>query len=170
MVKILCHLWIIYIIVIFFADLLNYWWFQTVRIGKMKVVPLIILANFFLGIYTNLLFGTNWLTRRTLSLYFIVGAIITLALNFLLIPTMSYYIGYSDNCCLWSMMSIPTIWGTNIIPFLRFKENRGYLAIHTFFSRIILWFQRELCWIGLLIVFLFYLSQWKVTLMKIIKG
>jgi hypothetical protein len=37
------------------------------------------------------------------------------------------------------------------------KENRLSLAIHTFFSRILLWFQRELCRIGLLIVFLYFI-------------
>jgi O-antigen/teichoic acid export membrane protein len=48
-----------------------------------------------------------------------VGAIITLALNFLLIPTMSYYgSAIATIAAYGSMMSIPTIWETNIIPFL----------------------------------------------------
>jgi O-antigen/teichoic acid export membrane protein len=57
----------------------------------MKVVPLIILANFFLGLYKSsmwykLIDKTYW------RLYLYSGAIIALlVLNYLLIPSMSYY-------------------------------------------------------------------------------
>jgi O-antigen/teichoic acid export membrane protein len=55
-----------------------------------KVVPLIILANF--GVYTNLSVWYKLIDKTYIGAYIsIVGAIITLALNFLLIPTMSYY-------------------------------------------------------------------------------
>jgi hypothetical protein len=62
-----------------------------------------------------------------------VGAIITLALNFLLIPTMSYGQFHMTIAAYGSMMSIPTIWGTNI-PY-DLKENRGYLS-HPYFSAV----------------------------------
>ncbi|WP_333667610.1 lipopolysaccharide biosynthesis protein, partial [Flavobacterium sp.] len=79
--------------VIVFADLLkrvlvpndNYW-------DAMKVVPLIVLANFFLGIYTNLSVWYKLIDKTRIGAYIsLVGAAVTLILNYLLIPTMSYY-------------------------------------------------------------------------------
>jgi hypothetical protein len=102
------------------------------------------------------LFGTNWLTRRTLGLYFsIVGAMI--ALNFLLIPTMSYYGSACDNCRLWKH-DVYFLPGEQILSYsLRFKENRRLSrAIHTFFQYHGF---RENYYVGisLLIVFLYFI-------------
>ena len=58
----------------------------------MKVVPLIILANFFLGIYTNLSVWYKIIDKTKIGAYIsITGAVITLVLNYLLIPKFSYY-------------------------------------------------------------------------------
>jgi O-antigen/teichoic acid export membrane protein len=58
----------------------------------MKVVPLIILANFFLGIYTNLSVWYKLIDKTRIGAYIsLVGAALTLLLNFWLVPTMSYY-------------------------------------------------------------------------------
>jgi O-antigen/teichoic acid export membrane protein len=76
---------IILLAVIVFADLLkvliirddSYW-------EAMKVVPLIILANFFLGIYHNLSVWYKLTDKTKMGAYIsIVGAIVTLVLNFL---------------------------------------------------------------------------------------
>jgi O-antigen/teichoic acid export membrane protein len=57
-----------------------------------KVVPLIVLANFFLGIYTNLSVWYKLIDKTKIGAYIsIIGAIVTLALNFILIPKISYY-------------------------------------------------------------------------------
>lgn len=78
--------------VIVFADLFkmvlvpnsDYW-------EAMKVVPLIVFANFFLGIYTNLSVWYKLIDKTKVGAYIsLVGAGVTLLLNFLLIPTMSY--------------------------------------------------------------------------------
>ncbi|HOD10592.1 MAG TPA: polysaccharide biosynthesis C-terminal domain-containing protein, partial [Flavobacterium sp.] len=78
--------------VIVFADLLkqimikdeSYW-------EAMKVVPLIILANFFLGIYNNLSVWYKLTDKTKIGAYIsIIGAVLTLFLNFLLIPKYSY--------------------------------------------------------------------------------
>ena len=58
----------------------------------MKVVPLIILANFFLGIYTNLSVWYKIIDKTKIGAYIsITGAVITLLLNYLLIEKYSYY-------------------------------------------------------------------------------
>lgn len=78
--------------IIVFADVLKiilvnnpeYW-------EAMKIVPLIIIANFFFGIYTNLSVWYKLTDKTKVGMYIsIVGAIITLALNFGLIPIISY--------------------------------------------------------------------------------
>ena len=78
--------------VIVFADILklilvnnqNYW-------SAMNIVPLIVLANFFLGIYTNLSVWYKLIDKTRIGAYIsIVGAIVTLVLNLLLIPIISY--------------------------------------------------------------------------------
>jgi O-antigen/teichoic acid export membrane protein len=57
----------------------------------MNVVPLIVLANFFLGIYTNLSVWYKLIDKTKIGAYIsIVGAIVTLALNAILIPIISY--------------------------------------------------------------------------------
>ena len=83
---------IILLVVIVFADLLKlilipnpeYW-------AAMKVVPLIILANFCLGIYTSLSVWYKLIDKTKIGAYIsIIGAIITLVFNYLLIPKYSY--------------------------------------------------------------------------------
>jgi O-antigen/teichoic acid export membrane protein len=78
--------------VIVFADVLklilvnnqSYW-------SAMNIVPLIVLANFFLGIYTNLSVWYKLIDKTRIGAYIsIVGAIVTLVLNLLLIPIISY--------------------------------------------------------------------------------
>jgi O-antigen/teichoic acid export membrane protein len=58
----------------------------------IKVVPLIVLANFFLGIYTNLSVWYKVIDKTKIGAYIsIFGAAITLVLNFWLVPIFSYY-------------------------------------------------------------------------------
>jgi len=57
----------------------------------MNVVPLIILANFFLGIYTNLSVWYKLSDKTKMGAYIsIIGAVITLSFNFALIPVWGY--------------------------------------------------------------------------------
>ncbi len=59
----------------------------------IKVVPLIVLANFFLGIYTNLSVWYKLIDKTRIGAYIsIVGALVTLVLNYVLIKQgLSYY-------------------------------------------------------------------------------
>ena len=83
----------IMLFVIVFIDLL-----KEIIIGNpiyydaIKVVPLIVLANFFLGIYTNLSVWYKVIDKTKIGAYIsIFGAVITLILNFWLVPIFSYY-------------------------------------------------------------------------------
>jgi O-antigen/teichoic acid export membrane protein len=163
--------------VIVFADLFkllmirdsSYW-------EAMKVVPLIILANFFLGIYTNLSVWYKLIDKTYIGAYIsIVGAVITLALNFLLIPTMSYYgSAIATIAAYGSMMSISYYLGNKYYPIpYDLKKIGGYLSLSILFSAVSFYGFRENYYVGvgLLIMFLYFIYyNEKVILRKIIKG
>jgi O-antigen/teichoic acid export membrane protein len=162
--------------VIVFADLFkllmirdsSYW-------VAMKVVPLIILANFFLGIYTNLSVWYKLIDKTYIGAYIsIVGAIITLVLNFLLIPTMSYYgSAIATIAAYGSMMFISYYLGNKYYPIpYDLKKIGGYLSLSILFSAVSFYGFRENYYVGisLLIAFLYFIyHNEKEMLMKILK-
>lgn len=78
--------------IIVFADVLklvlvpnaDYW-------NAMDVVPMIVIANFFLGIYTNLSVWYKLIDKTKIGAYIsLIGAAVTLIINFLLIPIIGF--------------------------------------------------------------------------------
>ncbi len=78
--------------IIVFADIIKrilvpnseYW-------TAMDIVPLIVLANFFLGIYTNLSVWYKLIDKTKIGAYIsLIGAGVTLLINFILIPKMGF--------------------------------------------------------------------------------
>lgn len=162
--------------VIVFADLFklimirdsSYW-------DAMKVVPLIILANFFLGIYTNLSVWYKLLDKTYIGAWIsIVGAIVTLVLNFLLIPKFSYMgSAIATIAAYGSMMLISYFMGQKHYPIPYDKKKiGGYLSLSIAFSIASFYFFRENYFIGvtLLILFLYFIYyNEKETLQRIMK-
>jgi len=164
--------------VIVFADLLKrvlvpndaYW-------GAMKVVPLIVLANFFLGIYTNLSVWYKLIDKTKIGAYIsLIGAAITLILNWLLIPSMSYYgSAIATIAAYGSMMIISYKWGQNHYPIpYDFNKIFSYLGLTIMFSAISFYipYLRENYTVKIVLLTLFlyfiYYSE-KETLLRIIK-
>lgn len=119
--------------VIVFADVLKIFLVPNPSYWKaMKVVPLIILANFFLGIYTNLSVWYKLIDKTKVGAYIsIVGALITLLLNYLLIPVLSYYgSAIATIVAYGSMMFISYYLGQKKYP-IPYEVNKigSYLAI-----------------------------------------
>lgn len=149
--------------VIVFADVLKVIMIQDESYWEaMKVVPLIILANFFLGIYTNLSVWYKLIDKTYVGAYIsIVGAIITLALNYLLIPTMSYYgSAIATIAAYGSMMTISYYFGNKYYP-IPYDSRKifMYLIISIGFSAISFYGFRENYFVGipLLLVFLYFI-------------
>lgn len=113
------------ILKIFLVPNATYW-------DAMKVVPLIILANFFLGIYTNLSVWYKLINKTYVgALISIVGALLTLGLNFWLVPTMSYYgSAVATIVAYGSMMLISYYLGQKEYP-IPYEVNKigGYLGV-----------------------------------------
>jgi len=164
--------------VIVFSDLLKqflvpndqYW-------DAMRVVPLIVLANFFLGIYTNLSVWYKLIDRTKVGAYIsLIGAGITLILNWLLIPSMSYYgSAIATIAAYGSMMVISYKMGQKHYP-IPYDFNRifSYLGLTILFSAVSFYIPalRGNYYVkyGLLALFLYfiYYSE-KETLLRIIK-
>ncbi|PZO28121.1 MAG: polysaccharide biosynthesis protein, partial [Flavobacteriaceae bacterium] len=139
--------------VIVFADLLkqimikdeSYW-------EAMKVVPLIILANFFLGIYNNLSVWYKLTDKTKIGAYIsIIGAVLTLFLNFLLIPKYSYMGSAIGTIVAYgSMMTISYFLGKKYysIPY-DMKRIGSYLSISILFSFISFNYFRENYFVGI---------------------
>lgn len=149
--------------VIVFADVLklimirdsSYW-------NAMGVVPLIILANFFLGIYTNLSVWYKLTNQTHIGAYIsIVGAIITLLLNYLLIPIMSYYgSAIATIAAYGTMMLISYVLGNKYYPIpYDMKKIGSYLGISILFSTVYFYFFRENYFVGvpMLIAFTYFI-------------
>lgn len=145
--------------------------------SAIKVVPLIVLANFFLGIYTNLSVWYKLIDKTKIGAYIsLVGAAITLILNWLLIPTMSYYgSAIATLSAYGSMMIISYQLGQKHYPIpYDFKRIFSYLGLTILFSAISFYipYLRENYFVkfALLALFLYfiYYSE-KETLLRIIK-
>ena len=76
-----------FLVVALYLDVWKYFLRNEIYWTGLKVVPILLLANMFLGVYYNL---SIWykLTHRTISGAFItlIGAAITLVINFIFIP------------------------------------------------------------------------------------
>jgi O-antigen/teichoic acid export membrane protein len=100
----------------------------------LKVVPILLLANMFLGIYYNL---SIWyrLSKKTVPGAYItlIGAGITLIINYLFIPSFSYMASaWATFLCYGSMMVISFVWGQKVyrIPYA-WKKLLAYMVIAT---------------------------------------
>lgn len=164
--------------VIVFIDLLKqplvpndkYW-------DAIKVVPLIVLANFFLGIYTNLSVWYKLIDKTKIGAYIsIIGAIVTLVLNYLLIKEFSYYgSAIATLAAYGTMMIISYKMGQKKYP-IPYEINTilKYLVLSITFSAIAFYipYLREnyLAKIVILSLFLYFIYRnEKETLLKIIK-
>lgn len=162
--------------VIVFADVLKFLLLDDKSYWEaMKVVPLIILANFCLGIYNNLSVWYKLTDKTHIGAYIsIVGAILTLGLNYLLIPTYSYYgSAIATIVAYGSMMTISYFLGNKYYP-IPYDMNKisSYLGISILFSIISFYGFRENYFVGipLLIGFMYYIYRnEKETIQSILK-
>ncbi|AJH13373.1 oligosaccharide flippase family protein [Myroides profundi] len=158
--------------VIVFADILkvlfirneSYW-------DAMIVVPLIILANLCMGIYTNLSVWYKLRDKTAIGAYIsIMGAVFTLIFNYLLIPIWGYMgsaiatlIAYA------SMMLVSYVMGQKQYPIPYDKKAiGGYLGISILLSFVYFYCFRENYFVGIafILVFLGVIYKFENTVIK----
>jgi O-antigen/teichoic acid export membrane protein len=151
---------IILLAVIVFADVLKAKFIPSPEYWEaMKVVPLILLAGFFLGIYHNL---SVWykVTDKTRYGAFIssIGAMLTIAINFLFIPLIGYMASAIATLVAYGTMMVLSYYlGRSRYPVpYNFRKILFYLGISILFSVIAFYgFGRSLyAGIPLLLIFL----------------
>lgn len=141
----------------------------------LKIVPLILLANLFLGIYHNLSVWYKVTDRTRFGAYISVfAAIVTLVLNYVLIPYMGYMgSAIATLAAYGSMMVLSYLYGRKYydVPY-EVKKISGYLLLAIGFSSISFYVFNGDIWIGtaLLIVFaaIMFFSE-KKEFLKIIR-
>jgi O-antigen/teichoic acid export membrane protein len=98
----------------------------------LKVVPILLLANMFLGIYINLSIWYRLSRKTTAGAYItLIGAGITIAVNFIFIPYYSYMAcAWATFLCYGTMMVISYIWGQKSYPVpYAWKKLVAYIVI-----------------------------------------
>ncbi|MDN3723243.1 oligosaccharide flippase family protein [Aequorivita sp. SDUM287046] len=141
----------------------------------LKIVPLILLANLFLGIYHNLSVWYKVTDRTKFGAYIsIFAAVVTLVLNYILIPLIGYMgSAIATLAAYGSMMVLSYLYGRKYynVPY-EVKKISGYLVLAISFSAISFYGFNGNIWTGtaLLLVFaaIMFYSE-KKEFMKIIR-
>jgi len=151
---------IILLTVVVFADLIKTLIIRDAAFWEaMWIVPIILIASFCLGIYHNLSVWYKITDRTKFGAYISVfGAIITLALNFWLIPIIGYKgSAIATLAAYGSMMVLSYYYGRKYYPIpYNLKKILLYLSLSIVFSIISFYYFRENYIIGgsLLLVFI----------------
>jgi O-antigen/teichoic acid export membrane protein len=107
-----------FLMVVLYLDI----WKEFIRNPAMyvglRVVPILLIANIFLGVYYNL---SIWykLSNKTMAGAWItlLGAVITITINFIAIPYFSYMASaWATLACYGTMMYVSYKWGQKVYP------------------------------------------------------
>jgi O-antigen/teichoic acid export membrane protein len=121
-----------FLVVALFLDVWKYFIRNKAMWEGLRVVPILLLANMFLGIYYNL---SIWykLSNKTIAGAWItlIGAAVTLLINFLFIPSFGYMAcAWATFFCYGSMMVISYTWGQKHYPVpYAWKKLVAYMVI-----------------------------------------
>jgi O-antigen/teichoic acid export membrane protein len=121
-----------FLLVSLYLDIWKYFISDKKMWAGLKVVPILLLANMFLGIYINLSIWYRLSKKTTAGAYItLIGAGITIAVNFIFIPYFSYMAcAWATFLCYGSMMVISYIWGQKSYPVpYAWKKLLSYLVI-----------------------------------------
>jgi O-antigen/teichoic acid export membrane protein len=98
----------------------------------LKVVPILLFANMFLGVYYNLSIWYKLSSRTRAGAYItLIGAGITLIINYWFIPNFGYMASaWATFLCYGSMMVISYVWGQKVYPVpYAWKKLTSYMVI-----------------------------------------
>jgi O-antigen/teichoic acid export membrane protein len=108
---------LIFLGIMLFMDVVQHFVGEEYREG-LGVVPILLIANMFLGIYFNLSIWYKLTGQTRYGAYVaVIGAIITLLLNIWWIPIIGYYgSAWATLVCYFSMTTISYLWGQKHYP------------------------------------------------------
>lgn len=160
-----------------FVDLLKILLIQNDTYWEaMKIVPLILLANLFLGIYHNLSVWYKITDRTKFGGYIsLAGAALTIILNLLLIPVISYTGSAIATLAAYGLMMVLSFYyGQKYYPIpYNLKKIGGYLFLSIIISALSFYVFRGNYFVGIPLLLLFigivYFSE-KKQILKIIQS
>ncbi|WP_028788106.1 lipopolysaccharide biosynthesis protein [Terrimonas ferruginea] len=123
---------LMFLVVVLYLDIWKHFLSRETYWTGLRVVPILLLANMFLGIYYNLSiwYKVTNRTRAGATITFI-GAGITLLINFLFIPSFGYMAcAWATFLCYGTMMVLSFVWGQKVyrIPYA-WKKLVAYIVI-----------------------------------------
>lgn len=127
----------------------------------ISIVPVILLANLFLGIYHNLAIWYKLTDRTKAGMYIsIFGAIITISLNLALIPVIGFMASaYTTLAAYGAMMLVSYYFGRKYYPVpYNTKSISGYLLLAVGLSAISFKYFRENYFIGVFFLAIFLIA------------
>jgi O-antigen/teichoic acid export membrane protein len=123
---------VMFLVVALYLDVWKYF-IQNKKIWEgLKVVPILLFANMFLGIYYNMSIWYKLSHRTSAGAYItLVGAAVTLIINYLFIPRFSYMAcAWATFLCYGSMMVLSYVWGQQVYPIpYAWKKLLAYMVI-----------------------------------------
>jgi O-antigen/teichoic acid export membrane protein len=148
------------LIVVVFIDL-----FANILLGKpeyfeaLSIVPIILLANLFLGIYNILSIWYKLTDKTKYGMYFsIIGAFITIVFNVVMIPKIGFMASaWATLCAFGTMMIISYFVGQKHYPVdYKLKKIGYYLISATVFGLVSFQLFRGQYWFSVCTIFLFF--------------
>lgn len=150
---------LILVSIVVFIDVLKQLLIQNETYWEaMHIVPLILLANLFLGIYHNLSVWYKITDRTKIGGYIsIAGAAVTITLNVVLIPLIGYIASAIATLSAYFIMMLLSYWlGKKYYPIpYDMKSIVGYLSLAIIFSVLSFYVFRENYGIGVLFLLIF---------------
>lgn len=122
----------IFLFVMMYLDVLKYFIQDKSMWVGLKVVPILLFANMFLGIYYNLSIWYKLSSNTRSGAYItLIGAAITLIVNYFFIPHFGYMASaWATFLCYGSMMVISYVWGQRVYPVpYAWKKLVAYMVI-----------------------------------------
>ncbi|MEJ2583935.1 MAG: polysaccharide biosynthesis C-terminal domain-containing protein [Robiginitalea sp.] len=163
--------------VVVFADVLKFLFVRDEAYWEaMEIVPIVLLASFFLGIYHNL---SVWykVTDRTRfgAVISLVGAVITIAINYFFIPRYSYFASaWATLAAYGSMMLLSYFLGRKYYPVpYNLRKIFFYLGLSVLFSALSFYVFNRNLYLGLLLLLVFLALLYRMEkelLLKLIRG
>lgn len=133
---------LMYLVVMLYLDYWKYFIQNPDMWVGLKVVPLLLLANIFLGIYYNLSVWYKLADKTSAGAWItLAGALITLAINYWGIPLYSYMAcAWATLACYASMMVISYYWGQKVYP-IPYRVGRllAYVIGAVLLSQVFIW-------------------------------
>lgn len=126
----------------------------------IDILPILLVANLFLGMYYNTSIWYKATNNTMKGAYIsIIGAIITLILNWILIPHLGYMgSAWTTLVCYFAMLIMSLFWGRKYYPVpYHYTYNFSWIGLSLVYSSLVFYYFAEHTWLLLILSFVYLL-------------